>query len=145
MRKNSLAVSCLVGAMAVLALGTSADAQVRRRNLPPPVQTIPPEIESLLDDPAAVNTPSRWQRPPFPTMNDFPPRALLENQSGVVELACMATANGQVRYCKAVSETPEGYDFGHYAAAVALRGRLRAAEDNNPVRIVRLRLTMSLE
>lgn len=108
---------------------------------PPP---IPAEIERLLDDSAVADTNVKWEVPPRPSVNDFPPRALRDKQSGEVEIACIAPADGRFRFCKALGETPEGYDFAKHAVAIAYRRRMKPVDNPQNVRIVRFIIKLTL-
>ncbi|MET0293695.1 MAG: energy transducer TonB [Phenylobacterium sp.] len=82
--------------------------------LPDPVpQTQAPESEVVVTQPQWRKRPGAREFERF-----YPDRAARMNQSGAATLACQVAANGQVRDCRAVSETPD--DFGFAAAALKL-------------------------
>lgn len=54
----------------------------------------------------------------------YPARAAERGLSGSVVLVCTPTAEGRLRGCKVVSESPGNLDFGRAAVVMATRGRI---------------------
>jgi protein TonB len=57
--------------------------------------------------------------------NAYPDRALRIGMSGTVTLGCDVTAAGVVARCNVVSESPQGYGFGHAALGLSRYFRIR--------------------
>jgi protein TonB len=69
---------------------------------------------------------AHWSRPPSADAFSisYPDRAYQFSISGQVWLNCEVTAQGALRDCKVLSESPSGWDFGRSAVALAGRGRV---------------------
>lgn len=128
-----------------LVIGTPASgmAQSRHRPAPSPRPEIPPQIEALLDDETGYTNVS-WRVLPSPSVNDFPQRAFNEGLSGSATLACIAPADGVIRFCKVLSETPEGYGFGESAINIVARARIQTDPDPKSIRVFRVRMPFNL-
>lgn len=72
----------------------------------------------------SVITNVQWSRPPRPTADDFPQRAMDRGVSGSATIQCTATASGRPANCRVVSETPSGMGFGAAGLRVVQRGVL---------------------
>ena len=144
MRKTSQATSCVIAMMAVLAFGSSADAQVRPRNSPPPTQSIPPEIEALLDRVDEFNSDATWLVAPRPTEHDFPARALSRGISGSATVACITPADGLIRFCKVIEESTPGVGFGEAAIAIVSRSKLNPSDDPNKINVFKVRVPFTI-
>ncbi|MBJ7486111.1 energy transducer TonB [Brevundimonas sp.] len=83
---------------------------------PPPAPPAPPR--------PSVITNVAWSRPPRPTADDFPARAMDRGVSGSATVSCTAQANGRPANCRVVSETPAGMGFGQAAVRIVQRGQL---------------------
>ena len=98
--------------------------------------TVPPEAPSpapapyMSDKGRAITNPA-WQKAPRP---EFPRAALRAGEkSGVVKLECQTQADGGVRACRVVEETPAGLGFGEQAVKASLKARVRPRlEDGQP-------------
>lgn len=98
----------------------------------PPTPPAPPA------DPPAVKvvTAPNWLRRPGAKefARYYPDRAARMGTSGLARMSCQVAANGQVRYCRIVSEDPEGQGFGEAALKLARFFQMSPKmEDGRPV------------
>jgi protein TonB len=80
---------------------------------PPPVDVAPPKA------PLAIRP--TWLRKPTgeELARAYPDRALRREVEGSATLSCAVTAQGAVRDCRVVAESPEAYGFGEAALKLA--------------------------
>jgi len=87
--------------------------------------------------------PPDWLRKPTPDLvaRFYPEAAMRDEVAGRAVLSCEIDARGDVVGCRAIEETPQGYDFGtaavHMATAFRFRPAMRGCEalDGERVRI----------
>jgi len=125
---------------------------------PPTIATLPipprPQIVAHLDTPPTIAPFVQIVAPPQPptapsviTSPDwlripdadafskyYPSAALNQNLGGAVTLACVVSANGQVRDCSVAAETPKGVGFGEAARKLSAYFQMRPqTRDGMPV------------
>ena len=93
--------------------------QVLNRTFSPPAEPEPPP-DSKLD----------WRLIAGDLAQTYPPRAMLSEVSGRAEMRCRITDDRRLDQCWALSETPEGYDFG--TAAVRAASSLKVVRAGPP-------------
>lgn len=92
-----------------------------------PSYTVPPEPSPapapyMSDEGRAITNPA-WLSAPEPAFPRAAQRA--GEESGVVKLKCQADAEGRVRACQIVEETPPGVGFGEETVKAAMKARVR--------------------
>ncbi len=145
----------IVGLASLTAFGVhllqrrEARLEVREREYisPPLVQIAPPSQETPRPEPGppvtgpdglAISNPG-WIVPPRP---EFPRQAQRANlESGFVQLDCIATADGRIRACDVVTETPAGAGFAQSAVEAAKAARLRPRTVNGEATGGRIRFS----
>jgi len=129
--------------IAALATGFTAfslaPAAVAQRASPTP---IPPQIEALLDQ--AEEFSSEWLVTPRPTANDYPQSAIDRGISGSATVACITPADGLIRFCKVVEETPLGSGFGEAAIAIVARGKLKPSDNPDTINVFKVRVPFGI-
>lgn len=97
----------------------------------PPARPLPPQPPA----PKVVTAPN-WLKMPGAreVARYYPARAERMGTSGLAKMTCRVTANGQVRDCRVVSETPAGEGFGDAALKLARFFQMSPMmEDGQPV------------
>ena len=74
------------------------------------------------EPPAPVSGSIEWRDTEVDENNSYyPPKALDEGVRGIASLTCRARADGSLTDCLVIDESPGGYLFGQYAAAMVER------------------------
>lgn len=105
---------------------------------------IPPQIEALLDNAEDFSSNGTWLVPPRPIANDFPQKAVDKGVSGSATVACITPADGLIRHCKVIEETPGDYGFGDAAISIVARGKLNPSDDPNTVNVFKVRIPFTI-
>lgn len=92
-----------------------------------PSYTVPPEPSSapapyMGDDGRAITNPA-WAQGPEPAFPRAAQRA--GEETGAVSLTCQTDAEGRMRACQIVEETPPGVGFGEETVKAAMKARVR--------------------
>lgn len=99
-----------------------------------PSYTAPPEAApaSYENDEGEVITRPVWLQAPRP---EYPERAQRAGaERGMARLECQAGADGHIRSCRIVEESPVGVGFGQQAVAATMRARVQPRlVDGHPV------------
>lgn len=89
-----------------------------------------PGVAGVAVAPWAALTSAEAQWLAAPNADDvdalFPTKARRESVSGFAEVACLVQADGRLRDCSVVSETPPDYGFGPATVKAASRFRMRS-------------------
>jgi protein TonB len=102
----------------------------------PASQTLEPPTPPAAPAPPHVVTSPDWLKLPDADAFSkyYPPTAMNRNLGGMVTLACVVAANGQVRDCSVAAETPKGVGFGDAAKKLSAYFQMRPqTRDGQPV------------
>jgi periplasmic protein TonB len=107
-------------------------------NIEPPrivAETGPVEPPKAPTPPSVITSPNWLAMPDASAISKYyPPRAIDQELSGSATLACVVSANGQVRNCSVAAETPKGIGFGDAAKKLAPYFRMSPqTKDGTPV------------
>jgi periplasmic protein TonB len=104
---------------------------------PPVLATVVPTLAPPppLNRPSVITSPDWLKLPDADAFSKYYPSAAMDrNLGGMVTLACVVTASGQVRNCSVAAETPTGVGFGDAAKKLSAYFQMRPqTRDGQPV------------
>lgn len=142
MRRASVQmIAAMVASVTVFSMGTAVMAQ---DTLPNSTNALPPHIETMLDNAKDDFASITWLESPRLDLVQYPERALSRDMNGTATVACMAYADGIIRHCKVLEETPIGFGFGAVALSYIASGRLHPSEDTQTIRTFKARVPFQI-
>lgn len=66
-----------------------------------------------------------WLEAPQPSNHDYPPFAWMIGVGARLDVECISNAQGLIKACRVIRETPSGPGFGEAALAITFMDSLR--------------------